>query len=110
MAGGLRFRSEANLVSSLGSPYLLAGSPLQIVPALTQANTPLPNAIARIGVYRLVIEALVTATIQFQDNLVGGSPATTLLSAQYNLTANGFLILDTPINGDPWWQCRGGAG
>ena len=97
MALVLRFRSEAQLVSSLGTAYTVAGSPITIVAAS------LVNAQQRVGIYRCVIEALAgAATIQFQDT------GSTVMSAQYSLGVNGFFILDTPINGDPWWQ--GGLG
>jgi len=56
-----------------------------------------------VGIYRFIIQAVgAQATVQFQDS--GG----TNQSAVYTLAALGFLITDTPINGDPWYQ--GGAG
>jgi hypothetical protein len=93
---GLRFRTEAQLISSKGSNYLLAGSPITIIPASQVV------AIQRVGIYRLVIVAAVACTVQFQDT------GSNILSAQFPLGVNGSFVLDTPINGDPWWQ--GGAG
>jgi len=96
MAGGLRFRSEAILVSSLGTPYTVAGSPITIIPASQVSG------IQRVGIYRMIAVATAAVTLQFQDT------ASTLISAQYSLIAGGTITLDTPINGDYWWQ--GGAG
>ena len=97
MAGGLRFRSESTLVSSKGTNYTVAGSPITIVPASTIAGSPL-SGIQRAGIYKVVIEAIAATTIQFQDS------GPNILSAQFSLGALGFFILDVPINGDPWWQ------
>lgn len=93
---GLRFKTEAQLISSKGSNYLLAGSPITIIPANQVTG------IQKVGIYRLVIVAAVASTVQFQDT------GSNLISAQYSLLANGSFVLDTPVNGDPWWQ--GGAG
>jgi len=99
MAGGLRLRSESTLISSLGTNYTVGGSPISIVPASqVQANQ-------RVGIYKCIIEAIAATTIQFR-----GTDGTTLLSAQFSLGALGFFILDTPINGDPWWQAPSGQG
>lgn len=95
MAGGLRFRSEAFLISSKNAPY--AATTTVLVPAANVVG------IQRVGVYRCVIQAVSgQATFQFQDT--GGNQ----ISALYTVPILGFFILDTPINGDPWWQ--GGAG
>lgn len=91
MAGGLRFRSEALLVSSKGVNYTVGGSPITIVPASSLVG------IQRVGVYRVIIVAIAAVTIQFQDT------GPNLISAQFPIAANGALTLDTPINGDPWW-------
>lgn len=98
MAGGLRFRSEAVLVSSKGTNYTVAGSPITIVPASSV------GLLQRVGIYRVVIEAIAATTVQFQDT------GSNVLSGQFSLGALGFLILDTPINGDPWWQGGQGLG
>jgi hypothetical protein len=95
---GLRFRAETTLVSSKGTNYTVAGSPITIVPATQVVG------IQRLGIYKVVIETIAAATIQFQDT------GANLISAQFSLGALGFLILDTPINGDPWWQCGQGLG
>jgi hypothetical protein len=92
MAGGLRFRSEAILVSSKGSNYNVGASPITIVPTTQLVG------VQRAGIYRVVIEAIGAATIQFQDT------GANLISGQFSLGALGFFILDIPINGDPWWQ------
>jgi len=92
MAGGLRFRSEAILVSSKGANYTVAGSPITIVPTTQLVG------LQRAAIYRVAIEAIGAATVQFQDT------GANVISAQFSLAALGFLILDTPINGDPWWQ------
>lgn len=48
-----------------------------------------------------------------------GTPGVTLtledsndndLSQNFQLAANGSVVLDTPINGDPWWSTATGAG
>jgi hypothetical protein len=91
MSGGLRFRSEAQLVSSLGTPY--AAGTISIVPASKVVG------IQRVGVYRCIMVCTTAAgTFQFQDT--AGNP----LSALYSLLAGGSFFADTPINGDPWWQ------
>lgn len=96
MAGGLRLRSESQLVSSKGTNYTTGASPITIIPASQVVG------IQRVGIYKVAIEAIGAATFQFQDT------GANLLSAQYSLGPLGFFILDTPINGDPWWQ--GGVG
>lgn len=93
MAGGLRFRSEATLISSASTPYTVGGSPISIVPASKVTG------IQRIGVYRCILVAGAGAvTAQFQDT--SGNP----LSMTIPLVANGSFFADTPINGDPWWM------
>lgn len=96
MAGGLRLRSEAILVSSKGTNYVVG---TQVLVAASAAV-----GIQRVGIYRCVIEAIAASTIQFQDTSGGA------LSGIYSLGALGFFILDTPINGDPWWQAAAGLG
>jgi hypothetical protein len=91
MAGGLRFRSEATLVSSLGTPYTVGASPITLI----AANQVL--GIQKAAIYRFIIEAVGAATIQFQDT--GGTP----ISAQFSLLAGGSMVIDTPINGDYWY-------
>lgn len=93
MAGGLRFRSEASLISSLGTPYALVGSPISIVPASKVSG------FQRVGVYRAIFVAGSAAgTVQFQDT------SGNALGMAIPLVASGSFFADTPINGDPWWQ------
>ena len=80
----LRPRSEC--LHSFGSgttgvQALVAGVPRQIV-----------------RVYRLIlVNGSVAGTIQLQDTNNQG------ISQAFNLVAGGSVVLDTPINGDPWW-------
>jgi hypothetical protein len=91
MAGGLRFRTEATLISSYGTA-LAVGTTI-LVPTTQIVG------FQRIGVYRMVLVANAASTFQFQDT--AGNP----ISALYSLTAAGSTVtLDTPINGDPWWM------
>ena len=93
MAGGLRFRSEATLISSFSAPFTVAASPIILVPTSQMVG------IQRVGVYRMIMVAEAQTNFQFQDT--AGNP----ISARYNLSAAGSTVtLDTPINGDPWWQ------
>jgi hypothetical protein len=98
----LRFRSEAiiNPLAQAGPPgnkSYAAGVNL-IVPAL-------PGL--RVGIYRLVLQSGAGSTIQFADTQA--SPVG--ISAVYTFpSAGSFLILDVPINNDPWWQTGLGLG
>jgi len=87
MAGGLRFRAEA-------TPLATKSFPVGTTVLVTAASL---IGVQRPGIYRLTLIGAATATFQFQDT------AATALSAVYPLGAAQF-ILDTPINGDPWWQ------
>jgi len=95
MAGGLRFRPESTLITSGSTPYA-AGTKI-LVP------TSQVTGIQRVGVYKAIIEAITAATFQFQDT------SGTVLSSIFSLGSLGFFIIDTPINGDPWWQTGGGG-
>jgi hypothetical protein len=91
MAGGLRFRPEATLFSTFATPQV-AGTRVLVTAAQV-------IGIQRVGVYRMILVANAASTFAFQDTL--GNP----ISATYSLTAAGSTVtLDTPINGDPWWQ------
>src|SRR6266853_1994716 len=91
MSGGLRHRPEATLSSSFGTPFG-PGTKVLITAAQVQG-------IQRVGVYRMILVANAASTFAFQDT--AGNP----ISATYSLTAAGSTVtLDTPINGDPWWQ------
>src|SRR5262245_4804694 len=94
MAQGLRFRPEAQLVSSLA-----AGFPGATTTVLVTAAQ-LPQAFYRVGVFRMVLVARAAASsFQFKDS------AGNNISAIYTLTGAGSTVtLDTPINGDPWWM------
>ena len=95
MAGGLRFRSESTLVSSLGTPFPIGTKVL--IPAAQVVG------IQRVAVYAVILQAIsAQATFQFQDT--GGGA----LSGIYTLALLGIFIIDDKKNGDPWWQ--GGAG
>lgn len=73
-----------------------AGGTLAIVAAV---------ASQRVGVYRLVLVVPAAVTVTFQDT-AGGA-----LSAPYAFgTTGGSLTLDTPVNGDPWYQSGVGLG
>jgi len=91
MAGGLRFRPETTLISSGGTPYVAGTTILVPTNQLT--------GIQRVGVYKAIIQAIsAQATIQFQDT------SNNSLSSVFTLAILGFLTIDVPINGDPWWQ------
>lgn len=96
MALGLRFRSETVLISS-GNTNYAAGTKV-LVAAAGVAPT------QRVGVYSCVINAIAASTVQFQDTSGGA------LSAIFSLPVNGFLSLDTQINGDPRWMAGAGLG
>lgn len=88
---GLRFRSEAQLFSSAGTPFAVGTTVIVAASLITQ--------IKRVCVYRMVMVANAASTFQFQDT--NGNA----ISALYSLTAAGSTVtLDTPINGDPWWS------
>lgn len=72
-----------------------AGPAVVIVPAI---------AGQRVGIYRAIIQASGASTMVVQDTAGG------VLSATYTFTAAQFLILDVPINMDPWWQSGQGLG
>src|SRR5437879_2395432 len=98
MAGGLRFRPEAPPVAPPAQATYTAATktftvgPTVLVPAASLVGVQRP------GIYRLMLNSVAGGTFQFQDTAGG------ILSAVYTLAANGYFILDTPINGDPWWQ------
>lgn len=94
MSGGLRFRSEATLISSGATPY--AAGTVVLVPAAQVTG------FQRVGVYRSILVCTTAGgTFQFQDT------AANAISAVYTLVANASFFADTPINGDPWWQTGG---
>lgn len=95
MAGGLRFRPEATKSSTVSFP---AGT--TVIAAAT-----LFTGLQRAAIYKLALSgnSAGAATFKFQDT--GGTD----ISAVYNLAANGFFILDVPINGDPWFQASAPA-
>ena len=65
--------------------------------------TPVPTQ--RIYVYRLIVTIGAPAvTVQIQDL------ASTAISQQFQLSANGSIVLDTQSNGDPWYFCSAGQG
>ena len=87
----LRLRSEALL------------SPVKNYPVTTTIAV---AAVAgqRVGIYRLVLQAAGASVVTIQDTAGG------VLSATYTFTTSAFMILDTPINSDPWWQSGNGLG
>jgi hypothetical protein len=92
MAGGLRFRTEAQLISSLA-----AGFPATTTTALVTAAQ-LPQTFNRVGIFAMILVARGASSFQFKDS------AGNNLSAIYTLTAAGSTVtLDTRINGDYWW-------
>lgn len=59
----------------------------------------------RAGIYRMILTVAAAVTVTIQDT---GSNA---LSEPFAFGANGgSIVLDTPINGDPWWQSNTGLG
>ncbi|HKD44546.1 MAG TPA: hypothetical protein VKD24_02720 [Candidatus Angelobacter sp.] len=72
-----------------------AGGTLAVASAVTGS---------KIGIYRMLLVANSATTITIQDT------ASSALSAPYSLLAGGSIIVDTPINGDPWWQSTAGKG
>jgi hypothetical protein len=98
MAGGLRFRSEAFLVTPPASATYTVATKSYLVGTTIIVPVASLVGIQRPGIYRLMLNSVAGATFQFLDTAGG------VLSALYTLPANGFFILDTPINGDPWWQ------
>jgi len=57
-----------------------------------------------VSIYAIIVT--VTAAIQITvDGTVTGD-----LSQDFNLGANGSIVLDRQINGDPWWQGAVGEG
>jgi hypothetical protein len=59
----------------------------------------------RAGIYRMILTTPSTVTVTIQDT--GSNP----LSQAFAFGASGGSIaLDTPVNGDPWWQSNAGLG
>ena len=80
---------------------------LSAVKSYPVAQTVIVAAVAgqKVGIYRLVLQSSGASVVTVQDT------AGVALSATYTFTAGGqFLILDTPINNDPWWQSGVGLG
>lgn len=91
---GLRFRSEATLISSGATAY--AAGTVVLVPAAQVTS------FQRVGVYRCILVCTTAAgTFQFKDT------SGNAVSAVYSLVANASFFADTPINGDPWWMTGG---
>jgi hypothetical protein len=87
----LRTRSECQHVvanAATATIALVTGVPGQIV-----------------SIYRIVITIGTPAVQVTIDGTVSGD-----LSQDFNLGVNGSIVLDTPINGDPWWQGAVGEG
>jgi hypothetical protein len=73
-----------------------AGGVLAVAPAL---------AGSRSSIYKLILVTSGAVTVTIQDT------ASTNLSAPYAFGASGgTLVVDTQINGDPWWQTGIGLG
>ena len=98
MAGGLRFRAESTPVNPPAQGTYTAATKTYTVGTTVLITAASLIGIQRPGIYRLMLNSVAGGTFQFQDTAGG------VLSALYTLAANGFYILDTPINGDPWWQ------
>jgi len=76
-----------------------AGGTLAIVSGVT---APKPQ---RVGIYRMILFVGAATTLTLQDT------ASNALAAPWTFGAGGgSLVLDTPINGDPWWQAGAGLG
>lgn len=59
----------------------------------------------RVYVYRMILTTGTPAvTLTFEDT--GDND----ISQNFQLAANGSIVLDTPINGDPWWATGTGLG
>jgi hypothetical protein len=60
----------------------------------------------RYAIYRAIITLGAVATppglVQFQGSVSGA------LSQQFQVGPEGAIVIDTPINNDPWWQTAGG--
>ncbi len=98
MAGGLRFRAEATPVAPPAQATYTPATKTFTVGTTVLITAASLVGIQRPGIYRLMIGSVAGCTFQFQDT------SNVVLSALYTLAANSFFILDTPINGDPWWQ------
>jgi len=59
----------------------------------------------RVGIFRMVLQASGASTVQFQNTSDNSA-----ISGTYTFTAAEFLVLDTQINGDPWWLSKVGSG
>jgi hypothetical protein len=57
----------------------------------------------RIGVHKMIVVVAGATSIQFTDHV------STSLSQLFPLLANGTIVLDTQVNGDPWWSTAIGA-
>lgn len=60
----------------------------------------------RVGVYRVIITMGAVTTPPALAQFVGSVSGA--LSQQFQLVAEGSIVLDTPINFDPWWVTAAG--
>jgi hypothetical protein len=99
-AGTLNQRSS--LIHTFG---VATGTTLIVVNASGGAAPANPAANQRIGIYKLIAVVSAAATFVVQDT-TGAA-----ISGTYNLPANGSVVLDVSVNGDPWYQTvNAGAG
>lgn len=78
-----------------------------IINTAAGGTIPVVAAVAnqRAGIYRMILTVATTVTVTIQDT---GSNA---LSEPFAFGASGgSIVLDTPVNGDPWWQSSTGLG
>jgi hypothetical protein len=92
----MSLRTTAECAHAFGNQATSGGTTWTVVTAV---------AMRRVYVYRLIITLGSTAsTVTLQDT------ASNALSQAFNMTGNGSITLDTPINFDPWWQTALGLG
>jgi hypothetical protein len=75
--------------------------------AITAGTTVIVSAITQqvVNIYKLIVTCSATATFQIQDT------ANTVLSQNFSFGANGgSIVLDIPINLEPWWGTNPGLG
>jgi hypothetical protein len=82
----------------------LEALPFQATGVTTTSVVAAAVAGQRVGLYRLIIQATVAGNFQIQDTAAGA------LSPVFALSLNQILVLDNPINLEPWWQSGSGLG
>ena len=79
-----------------------------IINALGAGNATIASAVPgqQVSIYKVIIEntGAAATNVTFQDS--AGAP----ISATYTMGVNGFIILDVPINNEPWFVTGSGLG